>query len=311
MSRLCGFPFLLFLCFGVSSCIEFEREKLTYVHDEEKDELRVTLTYEGIFGNLDRGEYSQKNRDDVATHESLNQLQIDQLESVLREKRAFFFSNWIAEYSKSSTGKLLESIIKGNKHGKFGEPEKILIKLLLQNTEVQNIGFYKNKRGRLCGAQTVKISNISQILPSANEVIQRQIFAHIPQLRDELVKKVPNAWSAKTIDLIEGKLQEEFKFIKLKGNLITFSTIMAEAEQKELNESYLKNLPSGARVEFREEGFDILFGSEKEKFSELSKFCFDGYQPNALNYIEEKHSKLILTSKKVSTKLNEFLNNPN
>ena len=60
MSRLCGFPFLLFLCFGVSSCIEFEREKLTYVHDEKKDELRVTLKYEGIFGNLDRENIHEK-----------------------------------------------------------------------------------------------------------------------------------------------------------------------------------------------------------------------------------------------------------
>ena len=113
---------ILFLCLTFSSCIEFEREKLSYIHDVDKDELRVTLTYEGIFGNLDKGEYTQKNRDDVATHESLNQLQIDQLESVLREKRAFFFSNWIAEYSKPSVEKMLKSIIKGNKHGK-GNPE--------------------------------------------------------------------------------------------------------------------------------------------------------------------------------------------
>ena len=113
-------------------------------------------------------------------------------------------------------------------------------------------------------------------------MIQRQIFAHIPQLRDELVKKVPNAWSAKTIDLIEGKLQEEFKFIKLKGNLITFSTIMAEAEQKELNESYLKNLPSGARVEFREEGFDILFGSEKKNSQNYQNFVLMGINQTPL-----------------------------
>ena len=99
----------------------------------------MTLLYEGIFGNLDKGEYSQKNREDVATHDSLNLLQIDQLESVLKEKRAFFFSNWIAEYSKPSVEKILKSIIKGNEHGKFGDPEKKLIELLLKNVEAQNI----------------------------------------------------------------------------------------------------------------------------------------------------------------------------
>ena len=94
MNRLQSFPLLLLL-FSFSSCIEFEQEKLTYVHDEEKDELRVTLTYEGIFGNLDKGQNSQHGPDDITTADSLNQQQIEQLESVLEQKRAFFFSNWI------------------------------------------------------------------------------------------------------------------------------------------------------------------------------------------------------------------------
>jgi len=262
---------ILFLCLTFSSCIEFEREKLSYIHDVEKDELRVTLTYEGIFGNLDKGEYSQKNRDDVATHESLNQLQIDQLESVLREKRAFFFNNWIAEYSKPSVEKMLKSIIKGNKHGKFGDPENKLIELLHKNVDVQNVGFYKNKVGKLCGAQTVKISNISQVLASANEVIQRQIIAHIPQLRKELEEKTPSAWSQKTIDLIEKKLENKFEFIQLEGNLMTFSTILAEAEQKKVNEDILKDWPSGTRVKFRDEGIDVKIGGKDDKSESYPK----------------------------------------
>ena len=77
MNRLLNFPLLL-LVFSFSSCIEFEREKLTYVHDEEKDELRVTLTYEGIFGNFAKGKNSQNGPDDVTTKDSLNQKQIEQ-----------------------------------------------------------------------------------------------------------------------------------------------------------------------------------------------------------------------------------------
>lgn len=299
---------ILFLCLTFSSCIEFEREKLSYIHDVEKDELRVTLTYEGIFGNLDKGEYTQKNRDDVATHESLNQLQIDQLESVLREKRAFFFSNWIAEYSKPSVEKMLKSIIKGNKHGKFGDPENKLIELLHKNVDVQNVGFYKNKMGKLCGAQTVKISNISQVLASANEVIQRQIIAHIPQLRKELEEKTPSAWSQKTIDLIEKKLKNKFEFIQLEGNLMTFSTILAEAEQKKVNEDILKDWPSGTRVKFRDEGIDVKIGGKDDKVGKLSKKCFDEYQSNALNYIEKTHGELLLSPRNIGNQLTNFLN---
>jgi len=299
---------ILFLCLTFSSCIEFEREKLSYIHDVEKDELRVTLTYEGIFGNLDKGEYTQKNRDDVATHESLNQLQIDQLESVLREKRAFFFNNWIAEYSKPSVEKMLKSIIKGNKHGKFGDPENKLIELLHKNVDVQNVGFYKNKVGKLCGAQTVKISNISQVLASANEVIQRQIIAHIPQLRKELEEKTPSAWSQKTIDLIEKKLENKFEFIQLEGNLMTFSTILAEAEQKKVNEDILKDWPSGTRVKFRDEGIDVKIGGKDDKVGKLSKKCFDEYQSNALNYIEKTHGELLLSPRNIGNQLTNFLN---
>ena len=299
---------ILFLCLTFSSCIEFEREKLSYIHDVDKDELRVTLTYEGIFGNLDKGEYTQKNRDDVATHESLNQLQIDQLESVLREKRAFFFSNWIAEYSKPSVEKMLKSIIKGNKHGKFGDPENKLIELLHKNVDVQNVGFYKNKVGKLCGAQTVKISNISQVLASANEVIQRQIIAHIPQLRKELEEKTPSAWSQKTIDLIEKKLENKFEFIQLEGNLMTFSTILAEAEQKKVNEDILKDWPSGTRVKFQDEGIDVKIGGKDDKVGKLSKKCFDEYQSNALNYIEKTHGELLLSPRNIGNQLTNFLN---
>jgi hypothetical protein len=299
---------ILFLCLTFSSCIEFEREKLSYIHDVEKDELRVTLTYEGIFGNLDKGEYTQKNRDDVATHESLNQLQIDQLESVLREKRAFFFSNWIAEYSKPSVEKMLKSIIKGNKHGKFGDPENKLIELLHKNVDVQNVGFYKNKVGKLCGAQTVKISNISQVLASANEVIQRQIISHIPQLRKELEEKTPSAWSQKTIDLIEKKLEQKFEFIQLEGNLMTFSIILAEADQKKVNEDMLKDWPSGTRVKFRDQGIDVKIGGKDEKVAKLSKKCFDRYQSNALNFIEKTHGELLLSPKNIGNQLTNFLN---
>ena len=203
---------------------------------------------------------------------------------------------------------MLKSIIKGNEHGKFGDPENKLIEILHKNVEVQNVGFYKNKMGKLCGAQTLKISNISEVLASANEVIQRQIIAHIPQLRKEHSKNVPSAWSARTIDLIEKKLKGRFDFIRIESNLMSFSTIIAEEEQKKLTDSSLKDLPSGARVEFRDEGIDILIGSKSKKVVHLSKKCFDGYQPNALNYIEKTHGELLLSSKNIGDQLTNFLN---
>ena len=299
---------ILFICTALSSCIEFESQDLVYHHDNEKDELRVTLTYEGIFGNLDKGEYSRKNRNDVGTHNSLNQLQIDQLESVLKEKRAFFFSNWIFEYSASSSTKMLEKIIKGNGQGKFGEPERKLIKLLLDNIEVQNIGFYKNNADQLCGSQTVRISNVSAIIPLANQVIGRLVKAHIQEMREEREEKVPNSFTTETIDLIESKVEQNFPFIQVKGNLITLTLIMTEPDQKRITNSTVKDLPDGARIAFEDEALLIEIGGKQDQVEELSKNCFEGYYDNAKNYLETSYPNLFLTPTQVENRLKKFLN---
>ena len=307
MNRLLSFLITL-VCFSFSSCIEFEREKIAYVHDEEKDELRVTLTYEGIFGNLDKGQNSQHGLDDITTADSLNKQQIEQLESVLEQKRAFFFSNWIFEYSASSSAKMLEKIIKENGQGKFGEPEKKLIKLLLDNIEVQNIGFYKNNAEQLCGAQTLRISNISVIIPLANQVIGRQMKAHIQEMREEREEKVPNSFTTETIDLIESKVEQNFPFIQVKGNLITLTLIMTEPDQKRITNSTVKDLPDGARIAFEDEALLIEIGGKQDQVGELSKNCFEGYYDNAKNYLETSYPNLFLTPTQVENRLKKFLN---
>ena len=71
----------------------------------------MTLRYEGIFGNLKKsGQFVsyQKTPEDKATHEKLNKLQIEQLASVLNEKQAFFFSNWIFEYRRAALKQMLK-----------------------------------------------------------------------------------------------------------------------------------------------------------------------------------------------------------
>ena len=307
MNRLLSFLITL-VCFSFSSCIEFEREKIAYVHDEEKDELRVTLTYEGIFGNLEKGQNSQHGPDDITTADSLNKQQIEQLESVLEQKRAFFFSNWIFEYSASSSAKMLEKIIKENGQGKFGEAEKKLIKSLLDNIEVQNIGFYKNNAEQLCGAQTLRISNISVIIPLANQVIGRQMKAHIQEMREEREEKVPNSFTTETIDLIESKVEQNFPFIQVKGNLITLTLIMTEPDQKRITNSTVKDLPDGARIAFEDEALLIEIGGKQDQVGELSKNCFEGYYDNAKNFLETSYPNLFLTPTQVENRLKKFLN---
>ena len=306
MNRLHSFPLLLLL-FSFSSCIEFEQEKLTYIHDEEKDELRVTLTYEGIFGNLDKGQNSQNGPNDLATEDRLDQKQISQLESVLEQKRAFFFSNWIFEYDQRTLSEILTKDKPTTERSVFGKPEKELIQSFIKEVKVENVGFYKNEKGQLCAAQTFKISNSSHIIAQANEVLGRQLKARIQEMREERNRKVPSAFTKATIDLIETKVREGFPFIKIQGNLITITLIMTPPDQERISKSTLKDLPEGARIEFQDEALLIKIGTKHAQQSRLSKKCFEGYWPNALNHIQANHKKMIRKPRKVESRLKKFL----
>ena len=263
----------------------------------------MTLLYEGIFGNLKKsGQFAsyQKTTEDKATPEKLNQLQIEQLASVLNEKQAFFFSNWIFEYNQ----KTLKEILKNEEEeltteGKvFGKPEKELIKALLDEIKVENVGFYVDAKGRLCGAQTLRLSNASKVITLANKVLGRQLKARLPEMQN---------FTPETITLIREKLKDDFPFIRLKGNLLHLSMIMNRADQVKFSENSLTQLPDGIRIDFSDEILSMKCGGIDDKKGILSRECFNGYQTNALNYVKEKHSDLLLTKKEVGHHFRIFM----
>ena len=103
------------------------------------------------------------------------------MESVLEQERAFFFSNWIFEYDKRGLSEMLkhEPNKLSSEESPFGLPEKDLIEALIKNVEVRNLGFYLDEKSRLCGAQTLRLSNASQVIAKANAVLGRQLHARI------------------------------------------------------------------------------------------------------------------------------------
>ena len=263
----------------------------------------MTLLYEGIFGNLKKsGQFAsyQKTTEDKATPEKLNQLQIEQIESVLNEKQAFFFSNWIFEYNQKTLKEILEEEEQelGLAGKVFEKPEKELIKALLDEIKVENVGFYVDAKGRLCGAQTLRLSNASKVITMANKGLGRQLKARLPEMQN---------FSPETITLIREKLKDDFPFIRLKGNLLHLSMIMNRADQVKFTEKSLTQLPDGIRVDFSDEILSLKCGDKEDKSGVVTMKCFEGYQPNALKHIREKHGKLMLTHQKISNKINEFM----
>ena len=237
----------------------------------------------------------------------MNQKQISQLESVLEQKRAFFFSNWIFEYDQRTLSEILTKDKPTTERSVFGKPEKELIQSLIKEVKVENVGFFRNEKGKLCAAQTLKISNASGIIEQANEVLGRQVKARIQEMREEIDRKVPNAFTAATIDLIETRVRDGFPFIKIQGNLITITLIITPPDHERISKSTLKDLPEGARIEFHDEALLIKIGTRHAQQSRLSKKCFEGYWPNALNHIQANHKKLMRKPKKVESRLKKFL----
>jgi hypothetical protein len=193
----------------------------------------------------------------------------------------------------------------------FGKPEKDLIEALLKNVQIENIGFYEDKEGRLCGAQTLKLSNSSQVISLANRVLGRQLKARLQEMREERNKKVPNSFTSETVDLIEKKTQADFPFIQIEGNLITLNMILTDPDQQRISKSTLTDLPHGTRIEFKDEALLIKIGANQDDQGKLWKECYEGYLPNALNHVLKNHKKLLLNPKKVKQRLQNFLSGTN
>jgi hypothetical protein len=84
--------------------------------------------------------------------------------------------------------------------------------------------------------------------------------------------------------------------------------IMNRADQVKFSENSLTQLPDGIRIEFSDEILSMKCGGIDDKKGVLSRECFNGYQTNALNYVKEQHSDLLLTKKAVGHHFRTFLN---
>ncbi len=102
-----------------------------------------------------------------------------------------------------------------------------------------------------------------------------------------------------------------FPFIEIEGNLITLSLVMTPPDQERISKSTLKDLPQGTQIEFQDEALLIKIGSMLERSAKLTKKCFEGYLPNALNQIQEKHKKLLIKPKRIGLTLQAFLSGKN
>jgi hypothetical protein len=289
-----------------SSCIEFESQELVYRYEEKNDTLLIALKYEGIYGATKAG--FDDRSDDVATDEQLSEQQVTQLESVLAGGRAFFFNNWISEYNRAGCAEVLQKM----KDGKgpemvFGDPEKKLLRALLDDVKIENIGFYLDENKRLCGVQTMRISHFTKFLRLANEVLSRQFVAKLPELRKEQAEAVKSSFSRESIDLLEKAIKDDHDFLVHEGNQLRLQFPAAKLDYERFEGKTQEDLPEGVRLGFRKGVAIFEMGRLGDEKVVLRKKCFTGYSRNALKYIKAKHPKLLHQSKAVEGISLQFL----
>jgi hypothetical protein len=139
----------------LSGCLEFERQEMVFRHDAASDSLYIFQDYRGIFG-----------ADDPAR---LTEAETEQMASVMKSERTFFFGNWVAEFSRPGFAEKLQAP-KGELDADpvFEGALRALMGACLTNIQVENVGFYLNGKGQLCGAQRVTIRHISKVLSALN-----------------------------------------------------------------------------------------------------------------------------------------------
>ncbi len=290
-----------------SSCIEFENEEVVYRYHETEDALLVTLRYEGIFGRT-KGGFDDPAGDEATADKALSERQVEQLESVLEGGRAFFFNNWIAEYNRASYTEALQRGKDAVQEGEvFGKPEKKLLRALLDDVKVENIGFYLDEDKRLCGAQTLRIANLDKFLVEANKVIARQLEAKLSEMREERAKNPQDAPSFESIDGLAKAIKNDFAFLTREGNRLRVQFPMAREDYEHVEEETGQNLPDGVRLGYHDGIVIYEMGVSASEKVVLRKKCFAGYRPNTLNYLRGKHPKLLIKPESVEAAFEAFL----
>ena len=284
---------ILMFFFGVlmTSCIEFEKQTLTYKHDKKNDRLEIFQKFEGIYGKGGK---------------KLSEEKVEQINSVINGERTFFFANWIFEYNREKLLELPKELEKEITESK-NDAEKAtmrkgvkLAKLLLTSIKVKNGEFYLNKEKKLCAYQYVTIDNLSKILKQTNEVISLAIL--YGNTKDDKPKE--KSWA-----LIVKAAKAGHTWISFDGNQLKVSCPVAKEdfikakkefakevadtensvkENAKFGEALKRILSNDLWVNYQNEVMEVTLGQPEDSTTAVTMNVFEGYSENLLKWAKEK-----------------------
>lgn len=143
----------------LTGCLEFDEQTMSYRYDPATDTLRIFQEYHGI--HAESGAVRQEER--------------EQLDSVLKGQRTFFFNNWITEFNRATVTERLETLRDPARRPELKLPEaghpklETFLKRALDQVRVENGPFYLDAHHLLCGVQYVTVTKWSALLAAGND----------------------------------------------------------------------------------------------------------------------------------------------
>jgi hypothetical protein len=270
-------PASLSLMLFFSGCVEFEGQTLTYRYDRENDRLLCFQVYENIYGgSADDMDKARDKFPSVGTQER------NQLESVMRGQRTFFFDNWLLEYNRKD---YLEQKEKAEKDlpsadlNKRAELESFirLMDNIAASVEVKNGGFYLNGGNQLCGYQYVAISNASEIVSGINEALTKHLQSKDLKKHDDF----DEATWAKVQEAIDAG-----EWVQMKGNQFRIRWVSEEDDSQECSEdNLLCSVKDGLDLQYEKPFGVIIVGQENDIVTELKVPPSSKVRQNLIEYV--------------------------
>ena len=257
---------------GCTSCIEFDKQTMVFRHYPKTDTLVIWQQYEGIHGEREGDELSDE--------------EIEQLESVLKGQRTFFFANWIYEYDGKAVKQYIQDLKEELKEGAADKDPAQLrsliasLKLLQKSIDIYNVSFYLNKQGQLSAAQQVTLRNVSKHIKAANTFLRGLIV--VGKLdADELTKL-----------LLDKSVEDEMEYISLVGQRLRVQWPMSAKQfmQLDLDEDAVKKFTqTGGTVKHANGSLWVEIGKVQSADTTVSMRLSDAeFKNNAAEHVAKR-----------------------
>ena len=269
MSKLFGF---LIIGLMLQGCVKFEQQTTVYRHDTERDQLRMLVIYEGIFGR-DEGDS-------------------DGLRSALLRPRAIILGGWFFQYDRDEWVRNLERLKyeKGTIPHEAFTAHRRLSELMLKNVQVANGNFYLNDEGKLSGYQQLTISDVSVLVAAFNEWMN--VALRQGELDAADVSWGTSQWSQ---DLIRNAADSDHEWLVLYEGELRLRWPMARTDYEALSlelagdPAWHAFTAGGLRGTYADGLFELAVGRPwPSRTSITAPGTEDPYVPNFMPFIEEQ-----------------------